>query len=252
MLPNRPKIGIVVPCHNEAARLRVKGLISFFEQYSRITFCFVNDGSTDNTQEVLEDLAEGREEQVAIVKLESNKGKAEAIRVGIKHIQSWRICDFVGYWDADMATPLSEIPKFIDILDQRSDVQFLCGSRIRRMGAEIERVWYRHYLGRIFATAASLVLQLPAYDTQCGAKMIKTELASKLFDKPFLTSWLFDIELMARTIAIVGRSQANQAIYELPLEIWQDKGGSKVKASYFLKAPFELLKILWSFRGVRI
>jgi dolichyl-phosphate beta-glucosyltransferase len=252
MLLNRPKIGVVVPCHNEATRLPVEGMIRFFEQYSRITFCFVNDGSTDNTQEVLEDLAEDRAEQVAIVKLESNRGKAEAIRVGIKHIQSWRICDFVGYWDADMSTPLSEIPKFIDILDQRSGVQFLCGSRIRRMGAEIERVWYRHYFGRMFATAAGLVLQLPAYDTQCGAKMIKTELATKLFDKPFLTTWLFDVELMARAITIMGRSQANQAIYELPLEIWKDKGESKIKASYFLKAPFELVKIFWSFRDIRI
>jgi dolichyl-phosphate beta-glucosyltransferase len=250
MIYTSPRIAIVVPCYNEASRLPVSDFVHAFEQFVHVSFCFVNDGSSDDTRHVLEDLVSDRN-QACVLSLKSNRGKAEAVRIGIKHVLSWQSQVFVGYWDADMATPFAEIPRFIEVFSKRSSVQFICGSRVLRMGALIERFWYRHYAGRIFATAASLVLGIPIYDSQCGAKLIKAELAKSIFNEPFISRWLFDVELLARTIIALGEEQASQAIFELPLETWEDKGESKVTPyQYFMKAPYDLLRIFWHYRQI--
>jgi len=215
-----------------------------FDEFLESSFCFVNDGSSDSTLGMLKDFEKGRRNQVAVVNLGANSGKGEAVRVGVNHILSIHSLDFVGYWDADMSTPLSELHRFVQVLKRRPAVQLVCGSRIRRMGAVIERFWYRHYLGRVFATAASLVLRMPIYDTQCGAKLMRPELAKQIFAKTFLSRWLFDVELLARTKRVVGKDKVNQAVFELPLVKWQDMGQSKVSFyHYFIRAPFDLIRI---------
>jgi glycosyltransferase involved in cell wall biosynthesis len=248
MLPNGPQLGIVVPCWNEADRLPVTDFLEFSEESPQVGFVFVNDGSSDDTVRVLEDLARLRREQVLVINLPCNRGKGEAIRVGIMELLSWRCCALVGYWDADLATPLDEIPRFLEVLDKLPSVQFLCGSRIRRMGSVIERFWHRHYLGRCFATAASLVLRLPIYDTQCGAKIIRAELARSIVDQPFISKWFFDVELLARTVVILGHEGAMTAVFELPLNSWRDKGGSKRRLRHYLLAARDLLKIRQTYR----
>ena len=97
MLFDRTKIGIVIPCYNEALRLPVVELDSFLKEYPDICFCFVNDGSLDNTQRVLEYLRAARSYQVEIIKLNENKGKAEAIRRGIHHLISCRKFAILGF-----------------------------------------------------------------------------------------------------------------------------------------------------------
>ncbi len=243
MLHNRQKVGIVVPCWNEAERLSVTDFMQFCDRVSEIGFVFVNDGSSDNTRQILEDLARTRTSRVDVINLERNEGKAQAIRVGIKEILSSDSFELVGYWDADLSAPLDEIPRFIEVFNNRTHVQFVCGSRIRKMGSSIERGRYRHYLGRCFATAASIILRLPVYDTQCGAKIIKAELATRIFDAPFVSKLFFDVELLARTVSILGEEHAKQAIFELPLDSWMDKGGSKRKMCDYMRAACALLRI---------
>jgi hypothetical protein len=110
----------------------------------------------------------------------------------------------------------------------------------------------RHYLGRLFASAASLVLGLPVYDTQCGAKLFRvTPQVASLFAAPFRTGWIFDVELLARFLARrapAERHAAVRAMYEFILPEWRDVAGSKVKALDFLKAAFELLTIARVYR----
>ena len=97
----------------------------------------------------------------------------------------------VGYWDADLATPLSTIPEFIDKFRSNRELVAVCGSRILRLGASIHRSVFRHYFGRVFATIASNILKIPVYVTQFGAKLFRTEHAELIFSKPFLSRWFF-------------------------------------------------------------
>ena len=109
----------------------------------------------------------------------------------------------VGFFDADLATPLGTIDDFLAVLRTRPDVEFVLGSRVMLMGRDIRRKATRHYVGRVFATAVSLALDLPVYDTQCGAKVLRANAATAtLFDTPFRSPWIFDVELIARYLRL--------------------------------------------------
>ena len=239
-------IAIVIPCFNEAHRLSPDPYVSFLEDRGDLSFVFVDDGSTDRTSEKLEQIRAATDSKSTVLRLTSNQGKAEAVRQGTFRALQDRPAH-VGYWDGDLATPLSEIPAFIE-LTNNSARKMIFGSRIQRLGAEIERHWYRHYPGRIIAFWINVILRLPVHDTQCGAKLIEADLARQIFSEPFLSSWLFDVELFARIIALYGRSQAAAMIYEVPLQQWRDVGDSKIAPSYLPKIPLELMRIYWKYR----
>jgi dolichyl-phosphate beta-glucosyltransferase len=234
------RLALVVPCFNEGGRLDARAFRSF-----AIGAQHVDDGSTDTTRALLESLRRDRPDNVSVVAYDENQGKAEAVRRGVSYALS-RSPDAVGFWDADLATPLSELPRFVDVLDRRSEIDIVIGSRVQLMGRAIERRAYRHYFGRLFATAASLTLDLPVYDTQCGAKLFRsTPLLARVFREPFLARWIFDVEILARFLAFDprGAGAVAQSIYELPLRRWSDIGGSKVKSVDFARAAVDLATI---------
>jgi dolichyl-phosphate beta-glucosyltransferase len=241
---------IVVPCYNEAARLDVTAFKSFLERSHGVAFLMVDDGSTDGTSQMLEQLRSAAPQRVSVLGLGENVGKAEAVRRGIK-LALRRSPASVGYWDADLATPLKAILNFRAVLDQRPETVLVMGSRVAMLGREIRRSWKRHLLGRTFATAASLVLGLTVYDTQCGAKLFRvTRETAALFDRPFRARWIFDVELLARMVASARRGDrcpAAEAIYEYPLERWQDVAGSRLKSHDFLVAISDLAAIHWRY-----
>lgn len=241
-----PKTCIIIPCYNEETRLPVKAFIEFLNANPNIHFLFVNDGSTDNTQNVLENITKTAS-NLHCIELAENGGKAEAVRQGILWAIRNTDADYVGFWDADLATPLSELTVFMElIVNRESDV--VTGLRLLRLGANVHRKRLRHYVGRIFATLTSALLGVGVYDTQCGAKLFKVSVASLLFEKVFVTRWLFDVEVLARYIQAYGRERAKKNIYEYPVMEWEDVGGSRLKLNDFLKAPFELWKIYRSYK----
>ena len=237
---------IVVPCHNEEKRLDAAKLMAFWDKWRLVRFLFVNDGSTDNTGVVLEALRASTPEAFEVCNLPQNVGKAETVRQGMLRALASRP-DYVGFWDADLAAPLEAIPEFCRLLDERPQIEMVFGSRVRLLGRRIERHAVRHCFGSAFATLVSLLLGLKVYDTQCGAKLFRaSEGIRDLFAEPFLTRWIFDVEIIARLIrSRKGTSlpQAEEVIYEMPLEEWRDVRGSKVTAADGLRALFELLRI---------
>ena len=242
------KTTIVVPCYNEADRLEADEFETFVRQNPDCRLLFVNDGSTDSTQSQLEELQLRNSDQFAVLSLEQNRGKAEAVRRGLLEAMK-EPPTYVGFWDADLATPLDAIPVFQGILDQRPHLHLAVGSRVKLLGRKIDRTPFRHYAGRFFATCASLVLKIPIYDTQCGAKIFRvTPIAKKVFAEPFTTTWIFDVECMARYGEMVSDLSLEQIIYEVPLLQWKDVAGSKLKSGDFLKAAFELNKIRRNYR----
>jgi dolichyl-phosphate beta-glucosyltransferase len=241
---------IVIPCYNEAQRLPVNKLKAYVDAGHSEQFLFVNDGSTDETLAILQALHDSAPEKFQVRNLPRNVGKAEATRVGILH--AFDMCsDHVGYWDADLATPLEAISSFCEILETNPRIEIVFGARVRLLGRTIERRVIRHYLGRIFATAASVVLGLSIYDTQCGAKLFRASPEIRaLFEQPFLTRWLIDVEIIARLIQRrrgTGLPKVEDVIYELPLCEWHDVPGSKVKPQDFFKAFFGLARIHWRY-----
>lgn len=236
---------LVVPCFNEAIRLDPEAFRAAAGPGASpwLRFVFVDDGSTDETRSVLEkvcsSLGPARAEMVVLGR---NRGKAEAVRRGaiaaFEHDP-----EAVGYWDADLSTPLGELEGMMRVLEGRPDTIAVMGSRVRLMGRRIERRPGRHYMGRVFATGAALVLGFPVYDTQCGAKLFRAvpEVRAALTE-PFLTRWAFDLEVLARLRRVFGPDPgATSVIVEHPLSRWEDVGGSKVRA----RDTVEIALALW-------
>ena len=241
-----PRVTIVVPCYNEAERLPVERFRAGLRELGDVGFVFVDDGSTDDTPALLRLLRDAGPERVHVLELRKNAGKGAAVRAGV--LQALELCpQYVGYWDADLATPLETIRDFCDLLDTRPDIEMVFGARVQLLGRAIRRSETRHYLGRVFATAVSNLLRLKIYDTQCGAKLFRgTAELGELFREPFLTRWMFDVELVARLIrARRGTTlpQAQHVIYEYPLTTWTDVRGSKVRVLDVLRTPGGLLRI---------
>ncbi|MBL0226740.1 MAG: glycosyltransferase [Geobacteraceae bacterium] len=232
---------IIIPCYNEVNRLNGDAFLLALEKDTSLSFYFVNDGSTDGTLDLLESLKYKNSNRINIISLINNSGKAEAVRIGILNALSHSY-DYVGYWDADLATPLDAIDRLI-MMFELNEIDIVIGSRVRLMGRNIERRPFRHYLGRIFATVASLILKLNIYDTQCGAKLFKCNAKlQQVFSKKFKVKWLFDVEMLAR-FAIVSdllSLNINTRWIEYPLEEWFDVKGSKIKKIDYLKCLFEL------------
>jgi len=248
MLSALPKTWLVVPCYNEGERLPVAKFEEFLRRQPEVKMCFVNDGSRDHTAEVLRRLAERNDDRVVVLNLQRNHGKAEAVRRGVLHAIALEPAAYVGYWDADLATPLEELPRFLAAAEEYEDLVVLCGCRLKRLGAVVQRRWRRHLLGRLFATIASTILRLPIYDTQCGAKLIDVRLARRIFATEFISAWCFDVELLARTVAAFGgREQAAGHIVEIPLRKWCDVAGSKLRLRHFLVAGLDLVRIWWRY-----
>src|SRR5437867_1409968 len=152
--------------------------------------------------------------------------------------------DFVGFWDADLATPLSELPSFVDVLARNQKTQMVFGARVRLLGRDISRRPSRHYVGRVGATLISSSLGLAVYDTQCGAKLFRaTETLRDVFATPFLSRWIFDVEIIARFVQRWGRDHVAHALYEYPVTQWHDVKGSKVKSRDFVRALSDLWRI---------
>jgi glycosyltransferase involved in cell wall biosynthesis len=238
-----PQVCLVVPCFNEARRLDGDAFIRFLHEQPQCAICFVDDGSSDGTPGVLDATRARLTERVLVLALPKNVGKAEAVRQGVLHVASARRFALLGYWDADLSTPLAELAAMLAVFDLQPDYLLAMGSRFRRLGSTVSRSLFRHALGRVFATAASAVLELPVYDSQCGAKVFRAQIVDVLFAEPFSTPWLFDVELLARLRNHLGPENVLHAVVEVPLTVWREVGGSKMSASHMAAAPLGLLKI---------
>ena len=239
---------VIVPCYNEATRLQIDSFVRFLRDPSSagIQILFVNDGSRDATLSILQTLRSRFPERIRVLDKQPNGGKAEAVRQGMLHAIAAGTCEMTGFWDADLATPLAQIPDLATVMQRNSGLTMVFGARVRLLGRAIHRQPLRHYLGRCFATTASSLLRLPIYDTQCGAKLFRvTPELQAVLQEPFQSRWIFDVELLARFMA---RHRGDPAavkdhIYEYPLPEWTDVAGSKVNPLDFFKAFGELFQI---------
>jgi glycosyltransferase involved in cell wall biosynthesis len=240
------QICLIIPCYNEGKRLRISAFEDFLDQHPEYDILFVNDGSSDNTDQILARFA-AKHSRVYNLSLAKNSGKATAVQEGILYANGLKPYLYLGYLDADLATPIPEIVEMQKILDENSKIKIVLGSRWKRLGAEIHRKWIRHYLGRIFASAVSLLFNLDVYDSQCGAKLLRNDRIDEIFREPFCSPWFFDIEILIR-LSRQNPGEIDNWAYEVPLSKWREVGGSRIKMIDFLLVPVQLLRIKWHYR----
>lgn len=237
-------VTLVVPCYNEAQRLDEAAFLELVRGEGDLRLLFVNDGSTDATGQRLAALAAQQPDRIAVLELEHNGGKAEAVRAGLRRALA-EGAPLVGYLDADLATPISEVRRLVSIL-RASGAAVLLASRVSLLGRDIQRKAARHYLGRVFASVASAVLRLSVYDTQCGAKLFRAGPALEAaLAEPFLSRWIFDVELLGRLMtgsATVPPLDAGQVVEE-PLLAWRDVPGSKLRPGHVALAARDMARI---------
>lgn len=242
---------IVVPCFNEERRL---DSVPFLELASHegVSLLFVDDGSQDHTLERLHAMASASDD-AEVISLARNMGKGEAIRNGILHAMKNQ-AKLVGYLDADLATPPSELLRLVEILRSRPELTAVLGSRIKRLGTTIQRRGLRHAIGRVYASGAVVALGIPVYDTQCGAKVFRVSPAFEVaMSEPFPSAWGFDVRLLHRLLTgngtVIGLPA--EALYEAPLQLWHEVPGSKIRLRHGAAAFFDLYLMIRERRRAR-
>jgi glycosyltransferase involved in cell wall biosynthesis len=241
--PIEPRVIVVIPCFNEANRLRAHHVRDLIDA-AACEVLLVDDGSTDGTLALLHELA-ATDARIGVHALSRNAGKAEAVRQGLLAALE-RSPSHVGFADADFATPPAEVARLVKrcIEDDRPVV---IGSRVDLLGHDIHRNNARHYTGRLFATISSLVLGFDVYDTQCGAKVfaVTPVLRAAVADR-FVGRWSFDVELLGR-LSIDG----TDGFLEVPLHQWHEVGGSKLSLVDSVRATLELAVVRRALRRRR-
>jgi len=229
---------LVIPCKDEAHRLCLEDFRRALETHPYLSFLFVDDGSSDETPSRLALLAR-ESPAVQALYLPRNVGKAEAVRQGMLWLLDNTDAEVLGFWDADLATPLDELDAFVRWLDSHPSCQAAFGTRWPHLGAQIRRTCMRRILGGIMRMLIHRVVGSAVYDTQCGAKVFRRALAYTLFRKPFISRWLFDVELIQR---LPTRNPATM-LAEIPLSYWRDVGDSRLDLRDALRLVPDLIRI---------
>lgn len=243
-------IAVVVPCYNEEHRLQTNDFVKELSKNPNLTILFVNDGSRDNTLKVIQKICRYYPERALYISLDKNSGKGEAVRRGMLHLLENDSYHIIGFWDADLAVPLSELWGFVDVFRQNPTVHGVIGSRVHLAGRMIERVNLRHYIGRIFATVICLTFDLSIYDTQCGAKLFDRKVLLPVIQEPFSSRWIFDVELIVRISKLSlldGKKHwlsKDSWLYEVSVKEWRNVTGTKRSVSAYITAIRDYLRLV--------
>ena len=241
---------IVIPCYNEADRLHLEVFLNFARTNPKVAFVFVDDGSRDLTLNLLGGAMAALPEQVDVLTMARNAGKAEAVRHGLK-FAAGRGDKYVAFLDADLATPLDAINDFISVADRLSDIDVVFGSRAGGLGRRVYRDLHRKMISLVCASMGRLATGLALKDTQCGAKLFRnTEHLSKCLDEPFTAGWLFDVELFLRISN--PSKQARKNFFEYPVLEWMEVPGSNIKPSDVIMGGLKMTSLIfkqWTIRS---
>lgn len=235
---------VVVPVFNEQKRFPFSAFSSHLSSPKSHFFLFVDDGSTDGSLELLQKLAKAWPEQVKVILKTKNTGKADAIREGIMATKQWKAFSHLAYWDADLSAPLGQISYLAEYILGKEEVILVMGSRKPHPSHTISTSWWRFMLGRSFSKLVNFIYQLPYYDTQCGAKILAAAPLFQICERPFITSWLVDLEIILR----LKKDFPYKEILEIPLISWSHRKGSKFRVHHIFKIIYDIRKLYIYFK----
>jgi dolichyl-phosphate beta-glucosyltransferase len=215
-----PPFSVAIPCYNEAARIggTVRATLDYLARESpEAELIVVNDGSTDATSNIVREALNGAKVQTQFLENFPNRGKGAAVRSGL--LAASRPIGL--FFDADLSTPLTEIPKVIEPIAS-GDVDVAFGSRaLDRKLIGIRQPWRREQAGRVFNFIVRLGTGMPFWDTQCGFKAFRLDLCRPILEKMDTIGFAFDVELLFTA------HRAGLRLREVPVR-WNHAEGSKV------------------------
>ncbi len=209
---------IIIPAYNESSRLRptLDELLRYFEQRQwEVEILVVNDGSRDDTADIVREYARAHP-QIVLVENPGNHGKGYSVRNGMLRARG-DICLFT---DADLSSPITEAPKLFDAITAGADIAI--GSRWLRADLQTERQpLYRQLFGRIYNVVLRIFLGLKFVDTQCGFKAFRREAVKRIFPLQRIERWGFDPEILflARRLGF--------SVKEVPV-VWAHSEGTRL------------------------
>lgn len=245
---SQSKTGIIIPCYNEEKRLDTHAFIDFINTHSDYILCFVNDGSKDDTLQVLDRIKEQNINQVIVIDLAQNGGKAAAVRAGALALYKNPEIEHIGFIDADLSTDFNDFKELVKTLNDSDQLEMVYGSRNKEASQNVDRNFFRDIFSRIIKAFIYLILRLPIEDTQCGAKVFKRNLIQVAFANPFLTKWLFDIEIFIKLKKHYSPENVMHYIHEQALNRWVHVEDSKLGIKDAFQIPFRLVSIWYSYK----
>lgn len=240
------KTGIIIPCYNEGKRLNIDAFIKFISTHDKYHLCFVNDGSKDNTMEVLETIQRSASSKVSIVDIKKNAGKASAVRFGSRYLFNRKDIDYIGFIDADLSTDFDDFKSITETLHKNEELMLVYGSR-NKCNGQIERNLIRCMFSKMVKSIVYFILGLPIQDTQCGAKVFRRKAIPIAYSNTFLTRWLFDVEIFLRLKKYFGSKEIMNKMYEQPLKRWIHVDDSKLGMKDAIQIPIKLMQIWISY-----
>ena len=217
-MADQPELSVVVPCYNEEQRL--PRTIEQIERYldargAAYELILVDDGSTDGTRALM-DSAAAAHASVRIESLPRNRGKGRALAEGVAAARGARIL----VTDADLSTPIEELEKLEAALHTGAGVAIasraLKGSRV-----EVSQPIYRVFMGKVFNLIVQLVLLPGIWDTQCGFKLFRADVAHEAFVGLTTDGFGYDPEVLYRV------KKRGVRIAEVPV-VWRNSIETKV------------------------
>lgn len=236
------KTGIIIPCYNEENRLNKEAFVSFIKENNDYHLCFVNDGSKDNTIKVLQEMKSQATNDISIVDVKKNVGKATAVRAGVRYLYNKKDIAYIGFIDADLSTDFRDFKDLVKTLKSEKELSVVFGSR-NHGGKGIKRDLFRGLFSKIVKSFILFILGLPIRDTQCGAKVFSRSIVPVVYGEAFISRWLFDVEIFLRLKKHLGKSEVMSHIFEQPLMRWEHVEDSKLGLRDALEIPTRLLHI---------
>ncbi len=216
-----PAFSVTIPCYNEAARIggTVRETLNYLSSQSPdAELIVVNDGSTDSTAAIVRDVLADAKIQTRLLENFPNRGKGSAVRSGL--LAATKPIGL--FFDADLSTPLTEIPKLIEPI-AKGEVDIAFGSRgLDRKLIGVHQPWRREQAGRVFNFIVRLATGMPFWDTQCGFKAFRLDVSRPILEKAHTIGFAFDVELLLMAY------RAGLRLREVPVR-WNHSEGSKVR-----------------------
>jgi dolichyl-phosphate beta-glucosyltransferase len=222
-------LSVVIPCYNEEQRLpRTIELVERYLDGKKTPFelILVDDGSVDGTRQVMEAAAR-QHAGVRIEALPHNRGKGRALAVGVEAAKG----DEVLVTDADLSTPIEELDKLQAALERGAGIAI--GSRaLRASRVEVSQPFYRVLMGKGFNLIVQAVLLPGIWDTQCGFKLFRGDVAHRVFANLITDGFGYDPEVLYRA------RKLGVKIAEVPV-VWRNSAPTKVSP---VRSSVDMLK----------